>query len=508
MAEQSLKSTTVHGLGWSAIDNVARLGVSFIVSIVLARILSPKEYGLIGILSIFITIFNAIVDSGFTNALIRKKNATDVDYSTVFFVNLFVSMLITVALFFCARPIACFFGREELIAITQVMSCVVFINALCIVQRARTTTAIDFKTQTKITFISAIISGIIGITMAYMGYGVWALVGQQISCQIITTVLFWVYNKWFPSLVFSWESFREMWSFGWKLLVSGLIDTLWKEIYQVVIGKCYTPATLGLYTRAKQFSDMCSTNLTQAVQRVTYPVLSSIQDDRDRLKTAYQRVIKTTMLPTFVLMYGMAAVAKPMIIVLIGEKWLGCVGFLQIICIYGALYPLHAINLNILQVQGRSDLFLKLEIIKKIINIGPLLLGIFVDIYLMVGSSIITSVISYYLNAYYSGPFLNYSIKEQIKDILPSLGVAVAMAIPVAAMSYIPLNAFILLGLQVIVGAIIVIGICEITKLPEYIEIKSIAIPMLNKIIKRKQIQFNYGQQTYHSNQSVTSQSR
>lgn len=486
MADESLKSKTVHGLGWSAIDNVSRIGVFFIVSIVLARLLSPDEYGLIGILTIFISVFNAIVDSGFTNALIRKNNASDTDYSTVFYVNMVVSVFMAAALFLCARPIASFFGREELVALTQAMSCIVIINALSIVQKARTTKAIDFKTQTKITLISAIISGVIGIVMAYMGYGVWALVGQQISCQLLTTALFWIYNKWLPSLVFSWESFREMWSFGWKLLVSGLIDTLWKEIYQVVIGKCYAPETLGLYTRAKQFSDLCSTNLTSIIQRVSYPVLSSIQDDKVRLREAYKKVIKTTMLPTFVLMFGMAAVAKPMIMVLIGEKWLGCVGFLQIICIYGALYPLHAINLNMLQVQGRSDLFLKLEIIKKIINIGPLLLGIFVDIYLMVGSSIITSCISYYLNAYYSGPFLNYSIKEQVKDILPSLGVAVGMAIPVWAMTLVPINAFILLPLQIVVGAVIVIAICETKKLPEYIEIKGIAMPFINKIIRKK----------------------
>lgn len=456
------------------------------MSIVLARLLSPDEYGLIGILTIFISVFNAIVDSGFTNALIRKNNASDTDYSTVFYVNMVVSVFMAAALFLCARPIASFFGREELVALTQAMSCIVIINALSIVQKARTTKAIDFKIQTKITLISAIISGVIGIVMAYMGYGVWALVGQQISCQLLTTALFWIYNKWLPSLVFSWESFREMWSFGWKLLVSGLIDTLWKEIYQVVIGKCYAPETLGLYTRAKQFSDLCSTNLTSIIQRVSYPVLSSIQDDKVRLREAYKKVIKTTMLPTFVLMFGMAAVAKPMIMVLIGEKWLGCVGFLQIICIYGALYPLHAINLNMLQVQGRSDLFLKLEIIKKIINIGPLLLGIFVDIYLMVGSSIITSCISYYLNAYYSGPFLNYSIKEQVKDILPSLGVAVGMAIPVWAMTLVPINAFILLPLQIVVGVVIVIAICETKKLPEYIEIKGIAMPFINKIIRKK----------------------
>lgn len=473
-------------MGWSALENVTRLGVTFVVSIILARLLSPEEYGLIGILTIFIAIFNAIVDSGFTNALIRKQDATDTDYSTVFYTNLVLSLVLAAVLFFCAKPISVFFERPELVSLTKVMSSVVIINALSIVQRVRTTKAIDFKTQTKITFISSIGSGVIGIAMAYMRYGVWALVGQQISNQLFTTLFFWFYNKWVPKLVFSWASFKEMWAFGSKLLASSLIATAWNEIYQVVIGKCYSPATLGLYTRAKQFADMCSSNLTSVVQRVSYPVLSGIQDDRVRLKGAYQRVIKTTMLPTFVLMLGMAACAEPMIYVLIGEQWLECVPMLQIICTYGMLYPLHALNLNMLQVQGRSDLFLKLEIIKKIIAIGPLLLGIFVDIYLMLAGSLITSFISYYLNAYYSGPFLNYSIKEQVKDILPSFGVAVAMAVPVFAMSFIPLNPFILLPLQIVAGAIITLSICEVTKLPEYIELKGIAMPIINKVIKRK----------------------
>lgn len=482
MKGESLKGQTVKGIGWSALENVTRLGVTFLVSIILARLLSPDEYGLVGILTIFIAIFNAIVDSGFTNALIRKQDATDTDYSTVFYTNLVLSVVLAAVLFFCAKPISVFFERPELVSLTQVMSSVVIINALSLVQRVRTTKAIDFKTQTKITFISSIGSGVIGIAMAYMGYGVWALVGQQISNQLFTTLFFWFYNKWVPNLIFSWASFREMWAFGSKLLVSKLLDTGWQEIYQVVIGKCYSPATLGLFTRAKQFADLCSSNLTSVVQRVSYPVLSSIQDDRTRLKGAYQRVIKTTMLLTFVLMLGMAACAEPMIYVLIGEQWLECVPMLQIICTYGMLYPLHALNLNMLQVQGRSDLFLKLEIIKKIIAVGPLLLGIFVDIYWMLAGTFLTGIISYYLNAYYSGPFLNYSIKEQVKDILPSFGVAVAMAVPVFAMSFIPLNPFILLPLQIVAGAIITLAICEVTKLPEYMELKGIVTPLIKKI--------------------------
>ena len=485
MPKESLKNKTVKGMGWSALENVTRLGVTFVVSIILARLLSPEEYDLIGILTIFIALFNSIVDSGFTNALIRKQNVTDTDYSTVFYTNIVLSAILATVLFFCAKPISIFFERPELVSLTKVMSVVVVINAFSLVQRARTTKALDFKTQTKITFISSIGSGVVGISMAFMGYGVWALVGQQISHQLLTTLFFWIYNKWIPKLVFSLASFKEMWTFGSKLLASSLIDTTWKEIYQVVIGKCYSHGTLGLYTRAKQFADLCSSNLTSVVQRVSYPVLSSIQDDRQRLKGAYQRVIKTTMLPTFVLMLGMAACAESMIYVLIGEQWLKCVPMLQIICTYGMLYPLHALNLNMLQVQGRSDLFLKLEIIKKIIYIGPLLLGIFVNIYWMLAGTLITSLISYYLNAYYSGPFLNYSIKEQVKDIIPSFGVAITMAIPVFTMSFIPLNPFILFSLQILVGATITIGICEAIKLPEYLELKGIAMPFINKVIKR-----------------------
>lgn len=486
MTDATLKDKTVKGIGWSALENVLRISVSFLVSIILARLLSPEEYGLIGILTIFISIFEAIADSGFTNALIRKQNVTDTDYSTVFYTNLGLSILLASILFLCAKPISVFFERQVLVSLTQTMSSIVILNALSLVQRARMIKAIDFKTQTKITFISSIGSGSIGVAMAFMGYGVWALVGQQISNQFLSTLFFWIYSKWIPKLNFSLTSFREMWTFGSKLLASSLIDTAWKEIYQVVIGKCYSPATLGLYTRAKQFSSLFSSNLTSVIQRVSYPVLSSIQDDGKRLKHAYKKVIKTAMLTSSVLMLGMAAVARPMVQVLIGDQWLGCVPFLQIVCISGVLYPLHAINLNMLQVQGRSDLFLKLEIIKKLIAIGPLLLGIFVDIYWMLCGSVLTNIAAFYFNAYYSGPFLNYSIKEQVKDILPSLGVAVAMVVPVFAMCFIPINPFLLLPLQILSGAIIVITICEVTNLPEYFEIKGIAIPIINKVIKRK----------------------
>lgn len=486
MADESLKHKTVKGASWSFIDSIAGQGIAFLVGLVLARLLTPEEYGLIGIITIFIAVFNSIVDSGFSNALIRKNDAKDKDYNTVFITNLVLSVVLFGALYVSAPAISRFFSQPQLIPLLRVMGIIVIINAFAIIQRTILVKKVDFKTQTKVSLISSISSGVVGIGMALNGLGVWSLVGQQISRQFLNSAFLWIYSKWYPKLQFSIQSFKELFSFGWKLLASSLLDTVWREIYQVVIGKYYTPAALGQYTRAQQFASICSSNLNSVVQRVSFPVLSSVQDDKERLKNGYKRIIKVSMLITFTLMLGLAAVAKPLVLALIGEQWLPCVPFLQIICLQMMLYPLHSLNLNMLQVQGRSDLFLKLEIIKKIIAVGPLLLGIFVNIYWMLGSSVITGFIAYYLNAYYSGPFLNYSIKEQIIDILPSFGVAIMMAIPVFAMSFIPMVPFVLLSLQIVAGALITIGICEAIKLPEYLEIKGISMPTINKIIKRK----------------------
>jgi len=256
---------------------------------------------------------------------------------------------------------------------------------------------------------------------------------------------------------------------------------LWQEIYQVVIGKCYTSNTLGLFTRAKQFSDLCSSNLTIVVQRVSYPVLSKIQDDPILQKTVYKRIIKMTMLITFVLKIGLATCSTSMIPFLIGNQWEGCIPMLQLICTYGMFYPLHAINLNMLQVQGRSDLFLKLEIIKKLVFILPLLLGVFVGIYWMLASTLGANIISYYLNAYYSGHFLNYSIKEQVKDILPSFLIAITMGMLVFFIGLIPINVYILFPLQLLTGTLSTCLLCEYYKLPEYLEIKQLILQKQNR---------------------------
>lgn len=477
----TLRSKTIKGVGWSFTDNIANQGITFLVGLMLARLLSPEEYGLMGIVLIFIAVFNSIVDSGFSNALIRKNDACDKDFDTVFVVNMTMSFLLFFVLFFTAPAIADFFNQPQLVPLTRVMAGIVIINAFAIIQRTILIKQIDFKTQTKISCIASGVSGVIGIAMALWGLGVWSLAGQQISRQLLNTIFLWVFNAWRPQWIFSVKSFRELFGFGWKMLTSGLIDTIWREVYRVVISKFYAPATLGQYTRAEQFAAIFSSNISSVVQRVSYPVLSSIQDDRVRLKVAYRKVIKTTMLVTFTCMLGLAAIARPMVVVLIGEQWLPCVPLLQIICFTMMLYPLHAINLNMLQVQGRSDLFLKLEIIKKIIAVGPIVLGICCNIYYMLIGSVFTGFLACYLNGYYSGPVLGYSIVEQIKDILPSFGQAVLMAVVVFVLGWLPLSVYILLPMQLLVGFLLIWGVSEWMQCEEYVEIKNIVLSVIGR---------------------------
>lgn len=482
MAEQSLKDKTVKGTIWSGIDNVVQFGVTFVVSIVLARLLSPDDYGLIGIITIFTAVCTVIINGGFTTALIRKKDATDDDYNTAFIVNLVLSLLLYAVIFLCSPLIADFFRREELVALTRVSSLGMVVGALALVQQTRLTKRIDFKTQAKITLVASVCSGVVGIAMAVVGFGVWALVGQTLSSQMLRTVLLWFYNKWMPQFKFSKTSFHELFGFGWKMMLSGLLDTVWKELYQVVVGKFYTPATLGQYTRAKQFSSLFSSNLTSVIQRVTYPVLSNIQDDKERMVSAYRRIIKVTMFVTAICMFFLGAISEPLLYCLIGPKWHEAAVYLPLICITGSTYPLHAINLNMLQVQGRSDLFLGLEVIKKIIGIAPLSVCIFYGILPMLYTGFLTTVIAYFLNSYYSGKFLGYSSWMQIKDIAPSYGLATLVALSVFFLKYLPVSYWIVLPIQIIFGCAVLLCVCQMTKMEEYMELKRMVEPFFKKV--------------------------
>lgn len=477
----TLKSRTVSGVGWSAADAFSAQGVNFLVGLVLARLLSPAEYGLIGIAMIFIVILSGFVDCGFSSALIRKKEVSDKDYSTMFSINLGMSVVVYLILFFCAPLVADFFEREEVTSLLRVMSLTVVIQAIAIVQNTVLTKRIDFKTKTKATVISAIVSGVIGITAAFCGWGVWALAAQQLSMQLVNTLCLCFFSRWMPNLSFSGESFRYMWGFGWKLMLSGFLDRTWAQLYQAVVGKFYQPEALGQYTRASLFSQFFSSNLTSIVQRVSYPALAEVQDDTARMVAAYRKIIKTTMFVTAICMISLGSISEPFIYCLIGRKWHQAATFLPLICLSMSLYPLHAINLNMLQIQGRSDIFLILEIIKKIIAIGPLCLGIFVDIYWMLWGSIVVGVICFFLNSYYTGKKLGYSSWQQMKDVAPSYGIAFVIAVSVYFFKYLPLSHFVILPIQLVVGTAVFFLICETFKPEEYLEVKSLTVEYFKK---------------------------
>ena len=480
----SLKGKTIHGVIWSLIDNVSSSGVIFFVGIILARLLTPEEYGVMAMVSIFIAISNSIIDSGFSSALIRKVKVKPIEYNAVFYFNLLISLLLYICLFFISPFIALFFREPILCEVMRVIGLILIINALSIIPYTIFVREINFKTQTIISLIASVGSGVIGVWMAFSGQGVWSLVGQQLGRQCLNTLFLWFFCHWKPTVSFSMTAFKEMFGFGSKLLLSGLLDTIYKDIYYIVIGRCFSSSILGQYTRAKQFSMVFSTNLTTVVQRVSFPVLSSIQDDSIRLREAYRKVIKSTMLVSFACMLGLAAIAKPLLILLISDKWLPAVYFLQIVCFSNMLYPLHAINLNILKVKGRSDVFLKLEVIKKVLAIFPILVGVYLGIEMMLWGSVIISVISYFLNAYYSASLINYSVYEQLKDIFPSFIVSLGVGFLMWSISLLSISYYLMLIIQLSTGFILAYLIYNWLRLDEFLEIKSIANNYVKKFYK------------------------
>lgn len=480
-----LKQKTVNGLTWNFIDSFANYGVQFVVGIILARILSPNEFGLIGILTVVIAISQVFIESGFSQALIQKKECSETDYSTVFIFNLIVSILFFLILFFSAEYISVFFKEPLLKNLLRVLATGLIINAFSVVQRTILTKNINFKLQTKISAIASVVSGIVSITMAKMGFGVWSLVALTMVRFTLNTIFLWLWATWKPLTTFSKKSFNELFSFGSKLLISSLIDTLYRNVYYIIIGKYFSATELGFYTRADQFKAMPSQNLQGIISRVSFPALALLQNDIPRLKNAYKRLLKGTMFITFILMLGMAATAESLVVTLIGEKWLPAVQYLQLLCFIGMLYPLHALNLNMLSVQGRSDLFLKLEIIKKILAVPTILIGIFFGIKIMILGMLINSIISFFLNSYWSGRRLNYSSFDQIKDFLPAFFIALIVNSVVFILNFlIKINSTELLILQVLIGIVLTFFICETFKFQDYLYLKRIIYENLTTKIK------------------------
>lgn len=447
----SLKNKAAKGVLWSSIERFSVQGVQFLVLLIIARILDPKDFGLVGMLAFFLAVTQSLIDSGFSQALIRKQDRTELDNNTVFYFNIIVSILLYFLLFAIAPWVADFYKEPQLVNLMRVLCLIVVINSFAVVQRAIYTAKLDFKTQAKASFIAALISGAIGVWMAMNEYGVWTLVWQQLLNAGINTLLLWIYSNWYPRWQYSWKSFRELFAFGSKLLASGLLDTIYTNMYALVIGKVFTASSLGYYSQADRFTKLPSSNLTGILQRVTYPVLCSIQNDDERLRTDYRKLLRLSAFIIFPLMCLLAGIAYPLVELLIGEKWRFAATLIIPLSFTMMWWPIHAINLNLLQVKGRSDLFLKLEIIKKTIGVTVLVLSIPLGLLFMCYAGIVTSILCLIINTYYTGKLIQVGFFIQMKDLSAVLFTSLLVfAITCGVIQYI--NGILL---QLIVGSII-----------------------------------------------------
>lgn len=472
---ESLKQKTVKGTIWSAIESFSVQGIQFIVMLIMARLLTPSDYGIVGMIAIFMAVSDSLINSGFSQALIRKTDRTEIDNSTVFYFNIVIGFILYGILFFTAPLIARFYNEPILIPVLRIFAIILIFNSVTVVQIAQFTIKIDFKTQAKATLSSVIISGGIGIFLAYKGYGVWALVIQQLIKSFLNTIILWFLSSWRPVFAYSWQSFREMFKFGSKLLASGLIDTLYNNIYALVIGKVYRAADLGYYSRSSSFSNFASASLTGIIGRVSYPVLCSIQNDDQRLCEGYSKLMRVQSFIIFPLMIGMASVAKPMILTLLTEKWIYSAVLLVPICFAGMWYPVHALNLSVLKVKGRSDLFLKLEIIKKILGIAILVGTVPLGLYWMCWGSVLSSIICLLINTHYTKRLINLGFLQQIKDLLPTLSLSAVMGVIVwLSLKFLYVSPLVKLIIGILVGALIYITGAKLFRFPEFLEIRSL----------------------------------
>ncbi len=429
--------------------------------------LLPEDYGVVAMLGVFMAVSSCFVDSGFANALIRKPDRTEVDFSTVFYYNLAVALLFYALLWFAAPYIADFYDKPILTDIARIVALGLIIGVLQSVMSVKLTIALDFKTMAKISVPANLLTGILGLWMAYSGYGVWALVYPNLIVGIFNVFMYWWYVRWLPSLVFSWKSFKAMFSYGSKLLASSLLDTIYGNISIIVVGKFYSAAQLGLYSKAFGLASLPSSNITGIMQRVTFPVMSSIQDDDKRLESAYRRFIRMIVFLVFPLMLGLSAVADPFIRILLTDRWDGTIYFLQIICFAMMWYPVHAINLSLLQVKGRSDFFLKLEVIKKIQGLIILSITIPMGLVAMCYGSVVGSLISLVWNTYYTKKIIGYGYFNQMRDIMPVLLHSLVMCVLVHLVVYFMPTLWLKLVMGIIVGAAYYIGGAYLMKFEE-----------------------------------------
>lgn len=428
----SLKASVISSLLWKFLERIGTQGVQFVVAIVLARLLAPADFGLIALVTVFVMIANVFVQSGLNTALIQKKNADNLDFSTVFYSCLALATVLYLGLFFGAPLIAKFYNNQvELISVIRVLGLMLPLGALNSIQEAYVARNMMFKKLFYRSIGAIIPAGIIGVICAYWGFGIWSLVAQQLLNAFLICVIMWFTVKWRPSLSFSFERWKGLFSFGWKLLCSALLDTFYRNIRDLVIGKLFTPADLGFYNRGDQFPKIIIGNINASIQSVLLPSLSTVQDNRERLKQLARRSIKTSTFLILPMMAGLAAIAKSLTLVVLGEKWLPAVPFIQICCFSYAFWPIHTTNLSAINAVGRSDVFLKLEIIKKCYGLAVLALAIwlFRSPIGIAMSAAITAPLGSFVNAYPNKKLLNYGFVEQMKDFIPSFLLSALMGV-------------------------------------------------------------------------------
>lgn len=482
MSERNdLKQKTIAGLFWRFAERCGAQGVSFVVSIVLARLLAPNDYGLIAMVTVFITISQVFVDSGMGNALIQKKNADNLDFSSVFYFNVVICLIIYALLFLVSPYIAKFYNSPELVPVLRVLSLTVVISAIKNVQQAYVSKHMLFKRFFYSTLGGTVFAAIVGIVMAYLGYGVWALVAQQLVNIIIDTTILWLTVKWRPTKEFSFNRLKRLFSFGWKLLIAALIDTVYSNIRQLIIGKLYSSADLAYYNRGKTIPNLVVTNINSSIDSVLLPALSVEQSHVEKVKAMTRRAIKISSYIMWPMMIGIVVVAEPLVRILLTEKWIEAVPYLRIFCIMFAFQPIQTANLNAIKAMGRADLFLKLEIAKKVLGLLILLVVVKHGVLAIAGSLLIYTFVAQLLNALPNRSLLNYSYFEQLKDIIPYIGLAILMAVIIYPICMFNWNDFITIVIQVIFGAVIYVVGSIIFKFDSFGYIYKMLINFLKK---------------------------
>jgi teichuronic acid exporter len=421
----------LNGIVWTLVERLGVQGTSFLVNIILTRLLLPAQFGLIGMIAVFMAIGHALIDSGLTSSLIRTKNPDQTDYSTVFFINLIGSLVVYGLIFLFAPVISSFYEQPVLVNLIRVYSLGFIVNAFASIQQTRLTKELKFKTQMQIRIPSTVMSGIVGIYLASNGWGVWSLVYMYLTNTILASVQFWFYSKWTPTFEFNLKRFIYHFSYGYKLTISGLLNSIFSNVYHVVIGKLYSPVSLGYYTRAMMLQQQPVLNLSSALNKVTFPHFAAIQDNVITLRAAYKKIMQQVVFIIAPVMAIAIVLAEPLIVFLFTDKWLPSVPYFQLMCLIGVIYPLQSYNLNILKVFGRSELFLRLEVLKKSLTVLMLLVTFRFGISAIVLGQVINAYFSFVINSYYSGRFINYSTWDQIKNILPIFFISAIVGIMV-----------------------------------------------------------------------------